>query len=46
VSGEAAQLVALAATLLAQRGLTLSAVEIGAPSLEDVFIHLTGRSLR
>jgi ABC-2 type transport system ATP-binding protein len=46
VSGEAAQLVAPAATLLAQRGLTLSGVEIGAPSLEDVFIHLTGRSLR
>jgi ABC-2 type transport system ATP-binding protein len=46
VSGEAAQLVAPAATLLAERGLSLSGVEIGAPSLEDVFIHLTGRSLR
>jgi ABC-2 type transport system ATP-binding protein len=46
VSGEAARLVAPAATLLAKRGLTLSAVELGTPSLEDVFIELTGRSLR
>jgi ABC-2 type transport system ATP-binding protein len=46
VSGEAAQLVGPAATLLAQRGMTLSGVELGKPSLEDVFIHLTGRSLR
>jgi len=46
VSGEAPQLVAPAATLLAGRGLTLSDVELGRPSLEDVFIHLTGRTLR
>ena len=46
VSGEAPQLVAPAATLLADRGLTLSGVELGQPSLEDVFIHLTGRTLR
>jgi hypothetical protein len=24
----------------------LSGVELGAPTLEDVFIHLTGRTLR
>ena len=35
-----------AATLLAERGLALSGVELGEPTLEDVFIHLTGRSLR
>ncbi len=46
VSGEASQLVAPAATLLADRGLSLSGVEIGEPTLEDVFIHLTGRTLR
>ncbi len=46
VAGDAPQLVAPAATLLADRGLKLSGVELGAPSLEDVFIHLTGRSLR
>jgi ABC-2 type transport system ATP-binding protein len=46
VSTEAPQLVGPAATLLADRGLALSGVELGKPSLEDVFIHLTGRSLR
>ncbi|MGZ4187468.1 MAG: ABC transporter ATP-binding protein, partial [Solirubrobacteraceae bacterium] len=46
LSSEAPQLVAPAATLLAERGLALSGVELGRPSLEDVFIHLTGRSLR
>jgi ABC-2 type transport system ATP-binding protein len=46
VSGEAPQLVGPAATLLAERGLTLTGVELGAPTLEDVFIHLTGRTLR
>ena len=45
-SGEAPQLVAPAATLLAERGLSLSGVELGQPTLEDVFIHLTGRTLR
>jgi ABC-2 type transport system ATP-binding protein len=46
VSGEAAQLIAPTATLLAQRGVALSGVDLGAPTLEDVFIHLTGRTLR
>ncbi len=46
LSGEAAPLVAPAATLLADRGLTLTDVRIGTPTLEDVFIHLTGRTLR
>ena len=46
VSGEAAPLVAPAAELLAQRGITLSGVEIAEPTLEDVFIDLTGRTLR
>jgi ABC-2 type transport system ATP-binding protein len=46
VSGEASALVAPTATLLADRGLSLSGVELGKPTLEDVFIHLTGRTLR
>jgi ABC-2 type transport system ATP-binding protein len=46
LEGEAAPLVAPAAALLAQRNLELSDVKLGAPTLEDVFIHLTGRSLR
>jgi ABC-2 type transport system ATP-binding protein len=46
VAGEAPQLVAPAAALLADRGLSLTGVELGAPTLEDVFIHLTGRTLR
>jgi ABC-2 type transport system ATP-binding protein len=46
VSGEASELIGPAATLLADRGLALSGVELGAPTLEDVFIHLTGRTLR
>jgi len=46
VSGEASTLVAPTATLLAERGLSLSGVELGEPTLEDVFIHLTGRTLR
>jgi ABC-2 type transport system ATP-binding protein len=46
IAGEAPALVAPAATLLADHGLALRGVEIGAPTLEDVFIHLTGRSLR
>ena len=32
--------------VLGARAATLSNVKIGEPSLEDVFIHLTGRSLR
>jgi ABC-2 type transport system ATP-binding protein len=46
VSGEASRLVAPTATLLADHGLSLSGVELGEPTLEDVFIHLTGRTLR
>jgi len=46
VAGDASQLVGPAAALLAERGLTLSGVELGTPTLEDVFIALTGRSLR
>jgi ABC-2 type transport system ATP-binding protein len=46
VTGEASELIAPTATLLAERGLAVSGVELGAPSLEDVFIHLTGRTLR
>jgi ABC-2 type transport system ATP-binding protein len=46
LSGDAAPLVAPAATILAERGLSLSDVKLGTPTLEDVFIHLTGRTLR
>ena len=46
VSGEAPLLVAPAATLLAEQGRTLSDVKLGTPTLEDVFIHLTGKTLR
>jgi ABC-2 type transport system ATP-binding protein len=46
ISGQASQLIAPTATLLADRGVALSGVELGAPTLEDVFIHLTGRTLR
>jgi ABC-2 type transport system ATP-binding protein len=46
VSGEASQLIAPTATLLADRGVALNGMELGTPTLEDVFIHLTGRTLR
>jgi ABC-2 type transport system ATP-binding protein len=46
VSGDAPQLVAPAAGLLAQEGRTLTDVKLGTPTLEDVFIDLTGRTLR
>jgi len=46
VTGEAAPLVAPAAGALAEHGLSLADVKLGSPSLEDVFIHLTGRALR
>jgi ABC-2 type transport system ATP-binding protein len=46
VSGEAPPLVAPVATLLREHDATLSDVTIGTPSLEDVFIHFTGRMLR
>jgi ABC-2 type transport system ATP-binding protein len=46
LTGDAALLVAPAAGVLAQHGLALQDVKLGTPTLEDVFIHLTGRSLR
>jgi ABC-2 type transport system ATP-binding protein len=46
VTGQAPMLVAPAATTLAEHGLGLTDVRLGNPSLEDVFIHLTGRRLR
>jgi ABC-2 type transport system ATP-binding protein len=46
VTGDAALSVAPAAALLAEYGLALQDVKLGAPTLEDVFIHLTGRTLR
>jgi ABC-2 type transport system ATP-binding protein len=46
VAGDAPLMVAPVAGALAQFGITLSDVKIGEPSLEDVFITLTGRALR
>ena len=46
VTGEAPMMVAPVATALQPYGITLSDVKIGEPSLEDVFIGLTGRALR
>jgi hypothetical protein len=39
-------LVSPAASALGEHGLGLTDVKLGSPSLEDVFIHLTGRTLR
>ena len=39
-------MVAPVAGLVAGRKAELTEVSIGTPSLEDVFIHLTGRALR
>jgi ABC-2 type transport system ATP-binding protein len=46
LTGDAALHVAPAAAVLAAHGLALQDVKLGAPTLEDVFIHLTGRTLR
>ena len=46
LTGDAAQSVAPAAAVLAEHGLALQDVKLGTPTLEDVFIHLTGRTLR
>jgi ABC-2 type transport system ATP-binding protein len=46
LTGDAALCVAPAAAVLSQHGLALQDVKLGAPTLEDVFIHLTGRTLR
>jgi ABC-2 type transport system ATP-binding protein len=44
--GEAAALVPPVVRALGERGATLADLRLGRPSLEDVFIHLTGRGLR
>ena len=46
VAGDAPLMVAPVAGALSAFGITLSDVKIGEPSLEDVFINLTGRALR
>jgi ABC-2 type transport system ATP-binding protein len=46
VAGDAPLMVAPVAGALTNLGITLSDVKIGEPSLEDVFINLTGRALR
>ncbi|HLH28494.1 MAG TPA: ABC transporter ATP-binding protein, partial [Acidimicrobiales bacterium] len=46
VRGEAAPLVAPAAQAITAAGARLVDVGLGEPTLEDLFIHLTGRSLR
>ena len=46
LTGDAALCVAPAASVLAEHGLALQDVKLGTPTLEDVFIHLTGRTLR
>jgi ABC-2 type transport system ATP-binding protein len=46
LTGDAALCVAPAAAVLAEHGLALQDVKLGTPTLEDVFIHLTGRTLR
>ena len=46
VAGDAPLMVAPVAAALGGFGITLSDVKIGEPSLEDVFISLTGRALR
>ncbi|HYR63655.1 MAG TPA: ABC transporter ATP-binding protein [Actinomycetota bacterium] len=46
VAGEVASLVSPVVQALQPLGATLDGVNLGEPSLEDVFIHLTGRALR
>jgi ABC-2 type transport system ATP-binding protein len=46
LTGDAALSVAPAAAVLTEHGLALQDVKLGTPTLEDVFIHLTGRTLR
>jgi ABC-2 type transport system ATP-binding protein len=46
ITGDAPLLVAPAAALVTDRGLRLTDVRLGIPTLEDVFLHLTGRVLR
>jgi ABC-2 type transport system ATP-binding protein len=46
LTGAAAPVVAPAAAALAERGVAVGDVRLGAATLEDVFINLTGRTLR
>jgi ABC-2 type transport system ATP-binding protein len=46
VTGEPARLVAAVSDLVTQHQGRLTEVRLGEPSLEDVFVHLTGRALR
>jgi ABC-2 type transport system ATP-binding protein len=46
VAGEPAAVIGPVAGALAARGASVADLSIGEPSLEDVFIHLTGRDLR
>jgi hypothetical protein len=46
VTGDAPLMVAPVAAAVAQRRGRLTDVTIGTPSLEDVFIALTGRAMR
>jgi ABC-2 type transport system ATP-binding protein len=46
VAGEAASLVSPVVQALQPLGASLDGVNLGEPTLEDVFIHLTGRALR
>jgi ABC-2 type transport system ATP-binding protein len=46
LSVEAARMVATVADVLARRNAVLTDLRLGQPSLEDVFLHLTGRLLR
>jgi ABC-2 type transport system ATP-binding protein len=46
VKGEAAAVIAPVAAAIGTAGAELAGVALGEPSLEDVFIQLTGRALR
>jgi ABC-2 type transport system ATP-binding protein len=46
LTGEASPMIAPVAALLDDRNLSLTDVRLGTPTLEDVFIDLTGRTLR
>jgi ABC-2 type transport system ATP-binding protein len=46
VTGEPAALVGPVVLRLSMRGASVTDVSLGEPTLEDVFIHLTGRELR
>ncbi len=46
VAHDAPRLMAPAASVIARHGRTLTDLRLAIPTLEDVFIHITGRSLR